>query len=247
MKAFRKYFYVLVITVAIFAAAYAASIYFSNRKIADIKKAQDQVTVDIMSSETQFDLLEEASCQDVASTSLTQEISDLADKISYAEENINDQTQITLLKQQYSVLEVKDFLLTKRISDRCKANTNTVLYFYSNKNTCTDCEKQGYVLDALREAYPQVRVYSFDASLDSSTIRALQTIYKIPSTLPSLVINGKTFKGFQSLDLIEKALPSNFINPSKANSTVPVKKTSTTAPMSTPPTSTATSTTNTKN
>jgi len=213
MQGFKRYFIALIVTIAIFAVAWYASIYFNNKKIEAIKDAQEQVTVDIMSSETQFDLLDELSCSDVDNNVLSQEISDLADKISYAEQNLNDQTQITLLKQQYSILEVKDFLLTKRISERCKQDTTTILYFYQNQNSCTDCEKQGYVLDALRQEYPSVRVYSFDAGLDSSTIRALLTIYKIPSTLPALVINGTTQSGFMSIDAIQKFLPADVVNP----------------------------------
>ncbi|HTH93448.1 MAG TPA: hypothetical protein VL576_03145 [Candidatus Paceibacterota bacterium] len=213
MKDFKKYFIVLLITAGLFAVAWSASEYFNDQKIAEIQKAQDQATVDVMSSETQFDLLEEQSCQDIGNNYLAQEISDLADKISYAEQNINDQTQIALLKQQYSVLEVKDFLLNKQISARCKTPIATILYFYKTDNTCADCTKQGYVLDALRQNYPQIRVYSFDAGLDSSTIRALLTIYKVPDNLPALIINGKTKSGFMSMDDITKLLPKTVINP----------------------------------
>lgn len=207
MKGIKKYFITLIVTLAIFALAWYASIYLNNRKINAIKVAQDQVAIDMMSSETQFDLSEELSCQDVNNNLLSQEISDLADKISYAEQNLSDQTQVTLLKQQYSILEVKDFLLTKRISVRCKQNINTILYFYNTSNSCTDCQKQGYVLDALRQQDPSIRVYSFDAGLDSSTIRALLTVYKVSSKLPTLVINGKTESGFMNIDDVEKILP----------------------------------------
>lgn len=214
MKKFKKYFIVLLITAAIFAIAWFASDYFNDQKIAQIQRAQDQATVDVMSSETQFDLLEAQSCQDIGNNYLSQEISDLADKISYAEQNINDQTQISLLKQQYTVLEVKDFLLNKQISARCKTPTATILYFYKTDNSCSDCTRQGYVLDALRQSYPQIRIYSFDAGLDSSTIRALLTIYKIPTdTLPALVVNGKTESGFMSMSDITKVLPASIIKP----------------------------------
>ncbi|MDB5188882.1 MAG: hypothetical protein JWM92_480 [Candidatus Nomurabacteria bacterium] len=216
MKGFKKYFIVLLITIALFAVAWYISTYLNNKKITDIRNAQNKVNVDIMSSETQFYLLQSLSCQDIGNTTLASEISDLADKISYAEQNLNDPNQIQLLKQQYSVLEVKDFLLTKQISIRCKQPITTILYFYKNSNSCADCTRQGYVLDALRQAYPQVRIYSFDTGLDSSTIRALQTIYKIPASLPSLVINGKTQSGFMSLDDLEKLLPSSVTNPLKA-------------------------------
>jgi hypothetical protein len=69
------------------------------------------------------------------------------------------------------------------------------------------------VLDALHQNYPQIRVYSFDAGLDSSTIRALLTVYKIPATLPSLVIDGKTQSGYLDIATVEKLLPASIINP----------------------------------
>ncbi len=209
MKKFSKYFIALLITVALFALAWYASIYFNNRKINEIIKAQNQATIDVMSSETQFELLQQSSCQDsVSNDELASELSNLADKITYGEQNFSDQTQLNLLKQQYSVLEVKDFLLTKQISTRCKQSVVTILYFYSNDNTCTDCLNQGYVLDALRQQYPNVRVYSFDAGLDSSTIRALISVYKVPKTLPTLVLDGKTYSGFQTLAALQKLLPA---------------------------------------
>lgn len=216
MKGFKKYLIALIVTVAIFAIAWFASEYFNNQKIEAIKDAQQQVTVDIMSSETQFDLLDELSCQDVDNNYLSQEISDLADQLTYAEQNLNDQSQISILKQQYSILEVKDFLLTQRISTRCKQPVTTILYFYKSDNSCADCQKQGYVLDALRQEYPSVRVYSFDAGLDSSTVRALLTVYKIPATLPALVIDDTTKSGFMSIDDIEKLMPADIVNPPPA-------------------------------
>ncbi|MEO5646568.1 MAG: thioredoxin family protein [Candidatus Paceibacterota bacterium] len=224
MKGFRKYFIALLITAALFAVAFFFSQYLTNRKIAEIKEAQNQVTTDILSSEAQFDLLQELSCQDVGNNYLSTEISNLADKITYGEQNFNDQRQLNLLKQQYSILEVKDFLLTKRISERCKQNTVTILYFYKNADVCDDCVKQGYVLDTIHQQYPALRIYSFDASLDSSTVRALLTIYKISDKVPSLVINGKTENGYIVVDELKKLLPTSLTNPTPLKTTTSATK-----------------------
>jgi hypothetical protein len=224
MKGFGKYFITFFVTAGIFAIAWFSSAYFNDRKIDAIQDAQDKVTVDFMTSENQFKQLNQTTCQDIDNNYLSQEIADLSDKISYAEENLNDPTQIQLLKQQYSILEVKDFLLTQRISVQCKQPVTTVLYFYKNADTCADCTRQGYVLDALRQAYPQVRVYSFDTDLDSATIRALLTMYKIPTNLPALVVNGTTLSGFISLNDVETILPSYITNPVPTTSTPQVSK-----------------------
>jgi glutaredoxin-related protein len=226
-RGFKKYFITFFITAALFAGAWYASVYFNNKKITALTNAQKQATLDVISSETQFALLQTLACQDTNNTLLDNEIGSLADKITYGEQNFSNQAQLNELKQQYTILEVKDYLLTKQISQRCKQNIVTILYFYKNANVCPDCVSQGYVLDALRQQYPQIRSYAFDATLDSSTVRALLTIYKIPTTLPALVINGKLQTGLLSLDDIKKILPKDITNPPKtaATGTASVKKT----------------------
>jgi glutaredoxin-related protein len=229
-RGFKKYFITLFITIVLFAGAWYTSVYFNNRKIQTLTNAQKQANLDIISSETQFALLQQVACKDSNNTLLDNEIGSLADKITYGEQNFNNQDQLNELKQQYTILEVKDFLLTQQISQRCKQNSVTILYFYKNANVCPDCVSQGYVLDALRQQYPQIRTYVFDATLDSSTVRALLTIYKITSTLPALVINGKLQTGLMSLDDIKKVLPKDITNPPKPKTAAPaVKKTTTKA------------------
>jgi glutaredoxin len=94
----------------------------------------------------------------------------------------------------------------KEITSRCGQKSIFVLYFYSN-DKCDDCTKQGYVLTSLREKYPNLRVYSFDYNLDLSAIKAMISIYKVPDSLPALVINGKVYSGFQSIEEVEKTFP----------------------------------------
>lgn len=207
MNGFRKYIYVFLITCVLFASAWYASAYFNSRKLNEVKDIQNKVAVDILSSETQFTLLEELSCQDLNNSVFSTEIATLAEKISYAEQNLSASDEIDLLKKQYTILEVKDFLLTKRVGERCKQTPASILYFYGRKENCEDCVKQGYVLDAIRQRYPYVRVYSFDYNLDLSTIKALRTIYKISDKLPALVVNGKTYNGYQSLEQLEALIP----------------------------------------
>lgn len=207
MNGFRKYIYVFLITCVLFASAWYASTYFNSRKLNEVKDIQNKVAVDILSSETQFTLLEELSCQDLNNSVFSTEIATLAEKISYAEQNLSASDEIDLLKKQYTILEVKDFLLTKRVGERCKQTPASILYFYGRKENCEDCVKQGYVLDAIRQRYPYVRVYSFDYNLDLSTIKALRTIYKIGDKLPALVVNGKTYNGYQSLEQLEALIP----------------------------------------
>lgn len=215
MKGFQKYFFVFLVTCGIFAVGWYLSSYVNNKKINEIKDIQNKIAVDILSSETQFSLLEELSCQDLDKNVLSQEIATIAEKISYSEQNVSAKDEVELLKKQYTILQVKDFLLSKRIAERCKQKIATIFYFYGNKDACSDCVKESYVLDALREKYPTLRVYSFDYNLDLSTIKALTSIYKIQNTLPGLVVQGKTISGFKTVEELELLLPKELTAPVK--------------------------------
>jgi len=232
----KKYVIVLFITSTIFVTGLWFSNYLNNKKIDQLKTIESSISLDLMSSETQFSLLSELSCKDVSTTVLSSELNSLADKISYSENNIGiDNTDVISLKKYYSLLEIKDYLLMKQITERCGQKSIFILYFYKNDN-CNDCTKQGYVLTSLRETYPNLRVYSFDYNLDISAIRAMKSIYKVPDNLPAIVINGKVYSGLKTVEEIEKTFPelesikveepaSKTTNKTTTKTTIPTGKT----------------------
>ncbi|MES2213472.1 MAG: hypothetical protein V4473_01355 [Patescibacteria group bacterium] len=204
----KKYFFTFVITAIIFGTAVFLSTYFGQKKIQEIRSIQDKIAIDILSSETQFSLLEESSCKDVGARSLSTELGSLEDKLTSAEgDRGNDDPQVQTLKRYYSLLEIKDYLLMNKIYEKCKKAPLSILYFYSTDSSCTDCEKEGYVLTRLREEYPDLRVYSFDYNLDLSAVKTLVTINKVENKLPALYIKDKLYYGFQSIDDLEKNIP----------------------------------------
>ena len=203
----KKYIIVLFITSTIFIFGLWLSNYLNNKKVDQLKSLESSISLDLLSSETQFDLLQEISCKDISSTVLSSELNSLADKISYSENNIGvKNVDVISLKKSYSLLEIKDYLLMKKITDRCGDKSIFILYFYKNNN-CVDCTKQGYVLTDLRQKYPNLRVYSFDYNLDLSAIKSMISIYKVPDNLPAIVINGKVYSGLKTVEEIEKTFP----------------------------------------
>jgi len=233
----KKYVIVLFITSTIFISGLWLSNYLSNKKISQLKSIESSISLDLMSSETQFDLLQELSCKDISTANvLSSELNSLADKISYSENNIGlENVDVISLKKSYSILEIKDYLLMKRITERCGEKSIFILYFYKN-DKCDDCTKQGYVLTSLKEKYPDLRVYSFDYNLDLSAIRAMTSIYKVTDNLPAIVINGKVYNGLQSLEEIEKTFPQlETIKPEVIKPTTGTKtKTKITTPITAP-------------
>src|SRR3989338_3259094 len=219
-----SYIIAFLITALMFATAVYASNYFQNRRISEIRATQDDISSDILSIETQFDLLAEHSCSDLGeNTILPSELTSLGNQLSYMETQGARADEITRLKRLYSLLLIKDYLLMQRIAEKCHLKPVFILYFYSNKGDCGDCENQGYVLTALSREYQQLRVYSFDYNLGIGALRTLISIHDVASTLPALLINDRVYYGFQSVEDIEKILPQLKTLQKSATST-PVKK-----------------------
>ena len=214
----KKYLWTFLITVAIFITAIILSNYFNNKKINSLKDIEDKISTDIMSSETEYDLLAESSCKDISSDVLSQELNALAQKLTYTEENLsNNSSDLLRLKTYYTLLQIKDYLLMKKISVKCGTKPVFILYFYSTD--CPECEQQGYVLTYLREQYPDLRIYSFDYNLDNPALHTLISLYKVKETVPAIVINDKVYNGFTDKDKLTGFLPVWMLATSTATTT----------------------------
>ena len=176
----RKYILALAITALIFATAVYINNFFNEKRINEMKSIQDTISTNISSSEVEVALLSSLPCEEAGSSMLSSELNPLAEKIAYSEENIgNNNADVILLKKAYSLLEIKDYLLMKDISNRCGKKFGFALYFYGNAESCPDCTKASYVLTYLRKKYPELRVYSFDYNLDLSAVQTLISMLKI--------------------------------------------------------------------
>jgi hypothetical protein len=203
----KKYTLALTLTVVIFLTAIALSNFINNKKIENIRDIQDKIAIDILSSETQYSLLSESTCKDLSGNVLSDELGVLADKLTYTEGRLgNDSADLLKLKTYYTLLQIKDFLLMKKVSLKCNTKPVVILYFYTMD--CSECEQQGYVLTYLRENYPNLRVYSFDYNLDNPALKTLISLYKIKDTTPAMVINDKVYNGFMDKDKLLGILPS---------------------------------------
>ncbi|OHA46323.1 MAG: hypothetical protein A2541_02735 [Candidatus Taylorbacteria bacterium RIFOXYD2_FULL_36_9] len=202
----KKYIWTLLITIIIFVTAIYLSNFLNNKKIDSLREIEDKIAIDIMSSETEYALLAESSCKDLSSDILSQELNALAQKLTYTEENFGKNSPDLLrLKTYYTLLQIKDYLLMKKISIKCNTKPVFILYFYSTD--CSQCGEQGYVLTYLREQYPNLRIYSFDYNLDNPALRTLISLYKVKNTLPAIVINDKVYNGFIDKDKLTGLLP----------------------------------------
>ncbi len=228
-KDFIRYIVVFFITLTLFLTAIWLSSFINDYKLNDIKDIQDKISIDISSSETQFQLLSNMSCKDVSSSALSDQLNNLAEKITYSEQNIKQQDQVADLKKYYSLLEIKDYLLMQKIQEKCNVPVIPVFYFYTTSENCANCVKESAVLSELRMKYPELRVYSFDYNLDLSALDTLKRLFKVDDKkLPAIYMNDKLYTGFQTKDDILKAIPE-IVKYEKARLDAEAKAASTTA------------------
>ena len=204
-----KYLVTFIITAIIFALTLYLGNILNGSKITDLRSVQDSIALNILSSETQYDLLRETSCKNVNDGILSSELNDLERKLSYMESGdpTKNGSQLEYVKKYYELLEIKDYLLMKRLSEKCGFKPISILYFYGTKEDCPDCDKTSVVLNYLRSQYPNIRIYSFDQRLSVSAVDTFSKVYKIQPPYPILVINEEVYKGFKSIDEMKNIIP----------------------------------------
>lgn len=208
--AWQRYLLALLITAAIFGTGLFIANRIDERRVAEIRSIGENIYIDILSAETQFDLLGEVDCALVADNPvLADELDSLASRLSYTENTLgSDNEEVISLKKQYSLLEIKDYLLLQRVSQKCNQKPVFVLYFYSNEQACEDCRRMGNVLTSLRQTYPTLRVYSFDYDLDFAALQTLIKIRKVENRLPAIVINNRApIYGLKTVDELYELMP----------------------------------------
>lgn len=217
----RRYIITFIITTSIFGTAFYFSNSLNKKRIEQIRAIEEKISIDILSLETQFDLLEQLSCKQIKENPvLSEELQDLAERLQVAETQLGaDDTRVIELKKSYSLLLIKDALLIGRVKEKCDIAPIVVYYFYSNTGNCEECTKQGYVLTKLSREYPAVRVYPFDYNLDLSALKTLIAIHGVKDTLPALIVGDSVTYGFKNSEELESIIPDLITATSTATST----------------------------
>ncbi|KND49766.1 MAG: hypothetical protein AB203_01610 [Parcubacteria bacterium C7867-008] len=217
----------LVITLLIIGSVVYAVNYLDRQRVAELSSIQNQLATDTLSVETQFALLESAPCEDISEgNTLSQEVSNLGEKLSTAESRLGaTDEQVIQLKNQYTLLEIRDYLLTKRLAEACNFKPTVALYFYSNiPGACTDCDRASYALSYLHDQNPNLRVYSFDYNLNLGALKTLIAVEKVKPEFPAFVIEGKRAYGFTTIDDFKSSFPKDFFATSTTATSTSKKK-----------------------
>lgn len=213
----EKTIIVLLITIIVFSLGIMLGNYNSNKKVNKVMDISEELQIDTLGVEVEFAILEENICANNDVLFLTKNLFDLSEKLGYMENTLgSDNKRVIEMKNYYFILEAKHWLLAKKRIKTCftneqeEMNKTIILYFYSNKGDCPQCQQQGAVISYLHKLYAGMKVYSFDTNSESPVVGVLKQLYGIGNETPTLVINDEVYPDYIDADQL-----INFVNERK--------------------------------
>lgn len=199
-----RYIAAFSITTFVFLFGIFIGYFIAESKTKGLLYSYEELWLDLTGAILQTRILEAKMCDyDIREITSRKKI-ELGREIEYLEKTVGKTDRNVLrLKEEYHLLSLNQFLLLEQWIKNCNKSLSTILYFYSNTKNAELCEQQGYVLDYIYAKYPaNVSVYVFDVDIENPALEALKSMYGI-SVVPTLVVDGKIYPGFQSKDKVE--------------------------------------------
>lgn len=212
----RRYIVAGLITILVFCIGLLLGITLTDAQGSAIAATNDQQKLDSESAQLQYLLLSglrdpEQGCPAALKTLEINinAVEDTRKKLeSYIGSSIKENDDLTRLKRDYMLSEIRYLLLTEQTQELCGKNAVTLIYFYSN-NDCNDCASQGLILTNLKDQFDnKLLIFSLDADFAGEPIiDILQEQFGITQT-PSVVINGKTYSGLKTAEELQPIICS---------------------------------------
>lgn len=132
----------------------------------------------------------------------------LPSRIEEYEKNNKPSPEYTRLKEQYTHLSIRTWILAKNQFEKCNIDLVHGLHFYSVD--CEECVAQGEQLDKLnikvKSKGKDIILFPIDFNSEDPIIKNLKKFYSIKTT-PAVIINDKIHQG--RLFTSEELLPEN--------------------------------------
>jgi len=114
------------------------------------------------------------------------------------------------IKRDYTLAQIRYWLLDQKIKESCKSEEVSILYFYSNEG-CNECGPQGTILSYLKQKLgDKLLVFSLDADFtEEPMVGIMKQTYNITS-IPSIVIENQVFNKLVTRDQLLNMICSHY-------------------------------------
>lgn len=117
----------------------------------------------------------------------------------------SESERLTLIRREYFLTEIKYLLLAQKIKERCDSDFVVVMFFHADEAECSNCDRQAFVLNYLKDKYGgKVLIFSFALNdIEEQAITILRQIHEIEQT-PTVLIGEERFEGFTTREVLEE-------------------------------------------
>jgi len=136
-------------------------------------------------------------------SSLSNELSVIGRQLiaSNAKEKLGSENY-NFLKIKYHLMQIRTYILFKKLIDSCDIDENVILYYYSIDDE--DSAEQGPILDKAVETF-NVKVFAIEFNY-SEELQFLESYYDITTTPTTIVDYGIVNRGLTSFDKLKNQL-----------------------------------------
>lgn len=216
-KSMRRSRYLIVLLIIIIILMFSLFIQFidENNKVGYFAKElrYDEISYQDLVTQRQYinfliENNETYSCTDIEKSfdysiqtvyTLSNKLSDYLNQADFVWE------EYSYLRQRLINYQIEYWILAKKIDDVCDSNYETVLYFFSNADTCSNCQDQAIILNHLRiQSGDKLLIFALDATFDG-TISLLVDKYNVTNDEVTIVV-GDTPYNYKSIEELSKIL-----------------------------------------
>jgi len=131
---------------------------------------------------------------------------------NYALDSKLNGASFELLKREYTIEQIKYWLLAEQAQKVCDQDVVRVLYFYSTDAECPDCAEQAFVLNYIKSLLNEkVLIYALDGKLVSEPmIDALKKQFDVGSYPGIVVEKSNSSNAFVDKDALLKSICERF-------------------------------------
>ena len=205
-----KYLVAAIITATVFVLGLLLGLLIEGQRVSYIDDVSKEQNLDFNSLQLQYayidQLSQENNCQAVSKT-FEKNIEGLENTRvrleNFDESSTLNKKDFDLLKREYTLAQIRYWLLAKRTKELCDEEVVSILYFFSDDEECANCNSQAFVLTFLKKQFKEkLLIFSFDSKFeDEPLVNIIKASYEI-KRFPTLMIEGKKYEGFTKKEVI---------------------------------------------
>lgn len=193
----------LFITLTLFSVIFLLGSFLNEERETVVSETFSQINRDFSEMQTIF-LLADSHNKELACLALRKKLIDMdetlwdlgydLDRYRSASEEVKESEYYKEQKKRFNENQVLYYLVLQDAKETCNYSKQIILYFYGDRENCSKCDDQSFVLrditleDEDRNDDREVAVFSLDTELGVGSINILKDYYEIDA-LPCMVIN----------------------------------------------------------